>query len=147
MAKANGTRTGKKIYLDGAPKAQDRKDLLLSYLKQINDRERAKMDARDEVIGEERMQAREVAKMIEKDKNEKLKEKLAKAAGMRDAIEAIKAERKAVEDDERHHMKNKTAFGSFPYTHGDTIEQRRAAANSELAGEYKDYVSHHSSHT
>ena len=86
------------------------------------------------------MQARESAKLIEKEKSEALQKKLQKRDGMREALDQIKAERQAVADDEAEFVKNKTAFGSFPYTHGDGIDRKRAEAYSEIAAKYKDYT-------
>ena len=43
IKKSGGFRPGKKIFFDGKPAADDKKERLLEYLKEIKDRETKKM--------------------------------------------------------------------------------------------------------
>ena len=83
--------------------------------------------------------------MIEDDKNNARRQKLANIATNRANIAMINAERQAVKQDEDDYWKKQEAFGNFPYTHGDSIEMKRKEIREQMKTHYNAHIQRHSS--
>ena len=125
------------MFFERQPDAEDRRQLLNDYLRQIRNNELAKIQRRNEDIEEQTKrlatQTDEMNEEIEKEHGVKAD----KQKKMRDNCEEVRKERNATIEKEKEYRMNQKPITNFPYTHGDTVEATRAQIRQEMHEDLK----------